>query len=258
MIRCLTALALMAAFAAPALAAQPFRVGERWDWQLTEPLDLSRKVAVLDLHPELVKTADIGKLKARGIRTICYVSVGTVEKTSPDSQAFPKAVIGKVYGDWPDERFLDIRRHDVLLPIMKARFQACKAKGFDAIEPDNMDVHDNDSGFPLKAADTRRYVLALAGIAHGLGLAIAQKNVPEMTADFVSTLDFVITESCYQDRWCDRVKAYPQRGKPVFDAEYSDRSIDFAAACKAAGRDRISMILKDRHLTRAVKFCPAN
>ena len=232
MIRCLTALALMAAFAAPALAAQPFRVGERWDWQLTEPLDLSRKVAVLDLHPELVKTADIGKLKARGIRTICYVSVGTVEKTSPDSQAFPKAVIGKVYGDWPDERFLDIRRHDVLLPIMKARFQACKAKGFDAIEP--------------------------AGIAHGLGLAVAQKNVPEMTADFVSTLDFVITESCYQDRWCDRVKAYPQRGKPVFDAEYSDRSIDFAAACKAAGRDRISMILKDRHLTRAVKFCPAN
>ena len=37
------------------------------------------------------------------------------------------------------EYWLDIRRINDLAPIMQARFQMCKAKGFDGIEPDNID-----------------------------------------------------------------------------------------------------------------------
>ncbi|MCK7611456.1 endo alpha-1,4 polygalactosaminidase [Roseibium sediminicola] len=240
---------------APA-SALAFSVGDSWDWQLTEPVDLNRAVDVLDLHPELVTAEDIAELRAKGIKTICYVSVGTLERTSPDRGTFPQEVVGKTYGDWPDEKFLDIRRIDVLLPLMTARFESCKAKGFDAIEPDNMDVHDNDSGFPVTARHTVAYVRLLAATAQGLGLKIGQKNVPDLTEDLVDTFDFAISESCYQDRSCKSYLAYTEDGKPVFDAEYTDRPIHFSKACAIGRKYGLSMILKDRDLTAPVLWCP--
>lgn len=165
-------------------------------------------------------------------------------------------MLGKTYEDWPDERFLDIRRLDVLLPIMKSRFEACKNEGFDAIEPDNMDVHDNDSGFPITADDVVAYVARLAAIAHSLDLGIGQKNVPDLTADLINHMDFLIAESCFQDKWCDDVNAYVRAGKPIFDAEYTDRPIDFQEACEVAAQQNIAMILKDRDLTSPVQTCP--
>ncbi|WP_417709301.1 endo alpha-1,4 polygalactosaminidase [Roseibium aggregatum] len=239
--------------AAPACA---FSVGDTWDWQLTEPVDLDRQVRVMDLHPDLVTSEDLAALRQKGVRTICYVSIGTLEKGSADTRAFPDDVLGKTYEDWPDERFLDVRRLDILLPIMKARFEACKDQGFDAVEPDNMDVHDNDSGFPITADDVVAYVARLAVIAHSLDLAIGQKNVPDLTADLIGHMDFLIAESCYQDKWCADVGAYVREDKPIFDAEYTDRPIDFPEACKAAAQQNIAMILKDRDLTAPVEFCP--
>jgi hypothetical protein len=249
----LVGLSLAGAIPGNALA---FSVGDTWDWQLTEPADLYRSVKVLDLHPDLVSPEDLAGLRDRGISTICYVSVGTLERTSPDRRAFPKEVIGNTYEDWPDERFLDIRRLDVLLPLITARFESCKAMGFDAIEPDNMDVHDNDSGFAVTQQHTLAYVRLLAAYAQGLGLKIGQKNVPDLTDDLVDTFDFAIAESCYQDRTCKSYVAYAEAGKPVFDAEYTDRPIHFTKACEIAGKYGISMILKDRDLTAPVLMCP--
>lgn len=235
--------------------AHAFSVGDRWDWQLSEPLDLRRDVEVLDLHPDLISKTQMIELGRQGIKTICYVSVGTVEKSSHDKNAFPAQVVGKAYQDWPKERFLDVRQHDILMPLMRARFERCKALGFDAIEPDNMDVHDNESGFDITAKDTLDYVRALAEAAHQLEMSIGQKNVADLTSELVGHLDFVITESCYQDDWCQDVAAYPQAGKPVFDAEYSDRPIDFGDACETAKNLDISMILKDRDLHSPVRAC---
>ena len=48
-------------------------------------------------------------------------------------------------------KWLDIRQLPVLEPIMTARFQMCQQKGFDAVEPDNMDGYENDTGFPITA-----------------------------------------------------------------------------------------------------------
>ncbi len=240
---------------APATALA-FSVGDNWDWQLTEPTDLDRAVDVLDLHPDLVDAEELATLREKGIETICYVSIGTLEKGSSDEGSFPPDIIGKTYKDWPDERFLDIRGLDVLLPIMKKRFQACRDMGFDAVEPDNMDIHDNDSGFAVTADDVVAYVGKLAEVAHDLGLKIGQKNVSDLTGRMIGHMDFAITESCFQDGWCDEVSAYVDAGKPVFDAEYTDRPIDFAAACETAKTKRISMILKDRDLTAPVRMCP--
>ncbi len=246
---------LLALSVVAAPAGGTFALGDGWDWQLTEPIDLSRDVEVIDLHPALVDAGDLRKLQTRGTRTICYVSVGTLEKTAPDRDRFPAAVVGKVYADWPDERFLDIRQRDLLLPLMKARFAACRALGFDAVEPDNMDVHDNDSGFPVTEQDTLAYLLALAESAHEQGLAIGQKNVPDLTARLVDSFDFAITESCFQDGWCIEMAPYITAGKAVFDAEYLDRPLDFAAACAATSEIGISMIAKDRDLTKTFRAC---
>jgi hypothetical protein len=256
MVRPLCAFAAFVASAAPAFCDPVFPPGAPWDWQLTEPIDLGVDAEVIDLHPDLVSKAGIAALKARGIYTICYITVGTLEKTAADSRAFPAQVVGKTYEDWPDEKFLDIRRLDLLLPIMRARFEECRAKGFDAIEPDNMDVHDNESGFPLTAADSVAYVRALAKEAHALGLAIAQKNVPDLSRDLVGDLDFAITESCHQDEWCADMKPWFDAGKPVLDAEYDDRPLDFPSACAEARRLGFSMIVKDRDLTAKRDDCP--
>jgi len=250
------ALAIMGSLLLAAAPACAFSVGDSWDWQLTEPADLNRSVQVLDLHPDLVTPEDIAELRNKGIKTICYVSVGTLERQSHDRGSFPQEVVGKTYGDWPDEKFLDIRRLDILLPLMTARFETCKGMGFDAIEPDNMDVHDNDSGFPVTAGHTIAYVRLLAATARGMGLEIGQKNVPDLTGDLVDTFDFAIAESCYQDRSCKSYYAYFEAGKPVFDAEYTDRPIHFSKACEIGRKYGISMILKDRDLTAPALWCP--
>lgn len=228
----------------------------RWDWQLSDPMELGVDVDVIDLDPDNVSAAQIAALKARGVETIAYVSVGTVEDYRDDAADFPANVVGKVYGAWPDEKFLDIRNTAALNSIMSARFAHAKAMGFEAIEPDNMDVYQNDSGFTISAAATVTYVRGLADIAHGMGLEIGQKNVPELTDQLIDQMDFMIAESCYQDGWCDQVLAYVAAGKPVYDAEYTDRPIDWAAACSYANSVGISMVLKDRDLTgAAVSTC---
>jgi hypothetical protein len=66
-------------------------------------------------------------------------------------------VLGRNLDGWPGERWLDIRRIGALRPIMKARIAKCARKGFDAVEPDNIDGYQNRSGFPLTGSDQLRY-----------------------------------------------------------------------------------------------------
>ncbi|WP_425072172.1 endo alpha-1,4 polygalactosaminidase [Sagittula sp. S175] len=241
MIRVLPLLALLAT---PAVAAPS------WDWQLTAPFDLTRAVEVMDIDPQNHTQSEINALKARGVKLICYLSVGTWENWRGNPP--PDAVLGKQLPDWPDERYLDIRRHDILLPIMTERFERCKAAGFDAVEPDNMDLHSNDSGFPLTSEDTAEYVTLLAARAHALGLEIGQKNAPDLAATLVPLMDFAILESCFEYGWCQQFQPYIDARKPVFAAEYSRPR---PKQCEAAARYGVSLIYKDRDLTRRLRTC---
>lgn len=247
----ITALALGAL---PALGAPT--QGASWDWQLSETVVSPKGVRVFDADPDNVTREQIAALNSDGVYTICYVSVGTLENYRTDRDKFPAAIVGKTYADWPDENFLDIRDRKHLPALMADRFSRCKAMGFDAVEPDNMDVYSNDTGFALTREDAVHYVNLLTATAHMMGLEIGQKNVPKLTADLVGQMDFIITESCYQDRWCNVVLPYIKTGKPVFNAEYSDTPINWANACKYAKKSGISMILKDRDLTADLQTCP--
>lgn len=249
---------LLLSLAALPVQADPsgFITGLTWDWQLSEPFNLSVPVQVLDLDPDSLGRGDIAALRARGVLTICYVSVGTIEDWRGDVAAFPASVLGRGYAEWPGETFLDIRQTDILLPLMQARFADCAAKGYDAVEPDNMDVYTNASGFDISAAQTVAYIAALADIAHGMGLAIGQKNVPELTPALEPHLDFVITEGCMADGWCDQVAAYAQNGKAIFTAEYQVAPADQPGLCATAQAAGMSLIFKEYDLDARGAFCP--
>jgi hypothetical protein len=70
---------------------------------------------------------------------------GRLERFRRDKDKFPDSVLGRALDGWPGERWLDIRRIGVRAPIMKARIAKCARKGFDALEPDNIDGYQNKS-----------------------------------------------------------------------------------------------------------------
>lgn len=85
---------------------------------------------------------------------MCYINVGTWENWRPDAKQFPSSVLGRTNG-WPGERWLYIRQTNVLAPIITARFQMCKDKGFDAIEADSVNGRNLNVRATLELSDQR-------------------------------------------------------------------------------------------------------
>ena len=158
-------------------------------------------------------------LHGQGKRVICYIDVGTAEEWRPDYSEFPKSVLGRSNG-WPGERWLDIRQLSVLEPIMAARFQMCREKGFDAVEPDNIEGYANKTGFPLTAAEQLTYNEWVADEVHSLGMAVLQKNDSEQTPELMPYFDGALSEQCNQYKECASFEPYLAAGEPVLNAEY--------------------------------------
>lgn len=211
------------------------RAGLTWQWQLSGKLDRSVDAQVYDVDGQDTSAADVAALKAAGRRTICYVNAGAWEKWRPDAGKFPKAVLGKELDGWPDERWLDIRQWKVLEPILAARFDTCRAKGFDAVEPDNVDGYANRSGFPLKAADQLTFNRRLADLAHRRGLAVGLKNDVDQAAELAPQFDFAVNEECAQYDECDKLAVFVKAGKPVFHVEYEKESGHFCPESRRLG-----------------------
>ncbi len=231
--------------------------GLSWQWQLSDsPVDLDVQVEAFDV--DLFDTAPgiIDTLHQRGVKVICYISVGSWEDWRPDADLFPVDVIGKAYDGWEGEKWLDIRQLDKLAPLMSWRLDLCKAKGFDAVEPDNLEIWDNPTGFPLAYSDQLNYARWLADETHRRGLAIGLKNAPDMVVDLVDLYDFAVTEDCFDQGWCEQMLPFIQAGKAVFAAEYVDAGIDFVAACAWGRQEEFSVILKTRDLTAWLDNCP--
>ena len=224
--------------------------GLTWQWQLSEPpVDTSVDAQVFDIDLIDNDATVVKTLHDQGRKVICYISVGSLEDWRPDAGRFPLALLGKEYEGWPGEKWLDIRRIDLLAPIMRLRLDLCKAKGFDAVEPDNIQIHDNDTGFPITYADQLAYARWLADEAHTRGLAIGLKNAADMVTDALPIFDFAITEDCFVQGWCDQVLPFVAAGKPVFAAEYTDTGMDFNAACAWGLAHNVNFIQKNRVLT---------
>ena len=155
-------------------------------------------------------------------RSICYLDVGSWESYRPDAGRFPKAVLGRAYEGYPDERWLDIRRIDLLAPILRDRFDLCRRKGFDAVEPDNIAGYENRTGFPLTAADQLRFNRWVAREVHRRGMAVALKNDPGQVGQLVGRFDFAVVEECFAYDECGMFSPFVAAGKAVFVAEYEE------------------------------------
>jgi len=225
--------------------------GVSWQWDLSDQRPSSTVSAIVydvDLYTD---QSVLDELKGRGVRLICYISVGSWEEWRPDANQFPAEVLGNNYEGWPGERWLDIRQIDKLAPIMQARFDLCARKGFDAIEPDNMEVSSNDSGFPITVEDERRYALWLVEQAHQRRLAIGMKNTAHLVKSLLPYFEFILTEDCFAQGWCAQARPFIEHGKAVLAAEYRNEWTEAqfkAKVCPQATAWHFSAILKNRSL----------
>jgi hypothetical protein len=216
--------------------------GTTWQWQLSGALDTSVAVQVYDIDLFDNDASVVAALHAQGRRVVCYFSAGSHEPGRPDSGDFPAAVLGSALQGWPDERWLDIRRLDLLGPIMERRLDLCRQRGFDGVEADNVDGYSNGTGFPLTAADQLAYNRFLARAAHARGLSIGLKNDLAQVAELEPDFDFAVNEECFAFSECDLLAPFVRAGKAVLNVEYD---LDTASFCADARRRGFSSMRKN-------------
>jgi hypothetical protein len=192
-----------------------------WQWQLTTPVKETVKARMFDIDMFDNDASVVASLHKKGRKVICYISVGTWENWRPDAKKFPKSVLGEDVNGWPGEKWLDISRIDILGPIMKARMDQCQAKGFDGMEPDNVDGYANDTGFQLTYNDQIAYNTFTANAAHARGLSVGLKNDLDQITDLLSTFDWELDEECFYYSECSKLLPFIKAGKAVFEVEYS-------------------------------------
>jgi hypothetical protein len=233
----LAAVLLAFGFTPGAASAERWRPapGLGWQIQLQGRPDLSVRAAVYELDGFDVGADVVSRLHAAGRKAVCYVNAGAWEAWRPDAGRYPRHVIGAPLEGWPGERWLDIRRLDVLLPLIRARFRMCRTKGFDAVDPDNVSGYAGTTGFMLTAADQLRFNRALARTAHELGLSVALKNDLDQVRALVRYFEFAVVEECFQYEECERVLPFVRARKAVFAIEYRLPRSRFCAQARRLG-----------------------
>ena len=208
--------------------------GLSWQWQLTGRVDTSVAARVFDVDLFATRAATVAELRAQGKRVICYMSAGAWERWRPDAERFPRRLLGRSNG-WDGERWLDIRRLDLLAPILRDRLDRCARKGFDGVEFDNVDGYANRTGFPLTGSDQLRFNRWLADAAHRRGLAAGLKNDLGQIDQLEPFFDFAINEECFYYRECGKLRRFIAAGKPVFHVEYELRRDRFCSRADDLG-----------------------
>lgn len=228
--------------AAPPVAPPP---GATFDYQIGAPYPPARGVRVV--------SRDRSSSPATGLYSICYVNAFQVQPgelgwwkgTHPDLllRGAGRLVVDE---DW-DEALLDVStpaKRASAAAIVGGWIDGCARRGFQAVEPDNLDSYER-SGGRLTGSDNAAFASLLARRAHAVGLAIGQKNAAELLALRSSIgFDFAVTEECGRYGECGQyASAYANR---VFDIEY--RPEDFTKTCERVGTT-LSVTLRDREVS---------
>ncbi len=234
--------------AAQAVAVTPPPVNGQFDYQIGGAYTPASSVTVVD--------RDRGASPVSGKYNICYVNAF---QTQPDEASFwtgshsdllLKNSKGKYVSDpdWPGEYLLDTStatKRAGIAAIENGWIDGCKSKGFQAIEPDNLDSWTRSKKL-LTQADNVAMATLLATHAHADGLAIAQKNTSDLGSIGKTQVgfDFAIAEECSVYDECGSYTG--PYGNNVIEIEYTDNARSaYTKACAAQGRT-ISVILRDR------------
>lgn len=93
-------------------------------------------------------------------------------------------------------------------------------KGFDGVDPDNVDGYDNKNGLGLTEADAVDYVLWLAREANARGLSCGLKNAGDIVPRVVDHVQWCVNEQAVQYGDEEQFAPFVRRGKAVFHVEY--------------------------------------
>ncbi|MEZ5076244.1 MAG: endo alpha-1,4 polygalactosaminidase [Solirubrobacterales bacterium] len=225
----------------PAPTTAPFQ------WQLQGRIDLTVPACVYELDGFETPKRTVTALRRRGVKVVCYVDVGSWERYRPDRNAFPRSVRGRRYDGYPDERWLDVSRFHRFAKPLKRRFGLCARKGFDAVEPDNVNgwEPENRTGFRITRADQLRFNRWVARQVHRRGMSVALKNDGRQARRLVGAFDFAVVEECFQYHECGYYRTFVRHGKAVFAVEYELAPSEFCATAEAI---RFSAIRKSPDL----------
>lgn len=231
--------------------------GTKWDWQLSVKPKIARgDIKVIDIDLFDNSKEDVKALQNKGAKVICYINVGAWEDWREDKNTFSPSVIGNDYDGWEGEKWLDISQSAVIRPIMQKRLNICKEKGFDGVEPDNTDLHLQDTGFDISYQEQLAYSIWLSTEAHKRGLSIGLKNTGDLANQLAEYYDFAILEDCYNDKFCEDFRIFSEYNKAIFAAEYVDNYFELTnEMCDNAEKDKISLILKKRNLDYFIETC---
>lgn len=220
-----------------------------FDYQLGGPYSPDPAVGIVD--------RDRSERPVTGRYNVCYVNAF---QTQPGETAWwrrhhPSLLLRTRGGrlvvdrDW-GEVLLDTstgRKRAALARMVGRWIDGCRARGFQAVEPDNLDSWTRSRG-RLTRAENAAYAARLVRRAHAAGLAIAQKNDTAMLPRARRIgFDFAVAEECQVYAECG---AYERvYGTRVYEVEYADAGgrAGFDRACAARG-SRLSITYRDRDL----------
>ncbi len=251
------ALGAGAVLGAPARWAPP-PVNAKVDYQIGADYPLPRGVNVVSRDWFLGSAP-------KGVYAVCYVNAYQTQDDEagvdrPDERSnWPRDLVLTELGEdpnWGGEFLVDIStraKRARAAGWVERMVKRCAAKGFDAVEFDNLDSWTRFDGTPLGRrvpfgrAEAIAHAKLLVDLAHRYELAAAQKNTAELPRQISRGrigFDFAIAEECgrwnecqdYRDVYADRVIAI----------EY--RLDDFLKTCKEFG-SRLSVVLRDVNVT---------
>lgn len=216
-------------------------LGLSFQWQLQGQVDTNFAANVFDIDMFENAASVVDTLHQKGRIVVCYVS-SQYENWRPDAAQFAKSDIGSPLDGWPGENWVNIKSANVR-NILAARIQVGKSKNCDALEWDNVDPHQQTTGFNFNLDDTYDFLKFLADETHKAGMAVALKNNVESLARLAPLFDFAVNEQCFEyDECADYKKYFVDLGKPVFNVEYK------ALKCSQAAQLKITSVLKSLDL----------
>lgn len=229
-------------------------VNGQFDYQIGGAYAPLSSVAIVD--------RDSSDAAVSGKYNICYINAFQAQpdaaawwKTNHNDLLLKTAAGAYVIDSGWNEIVLDTRtaaKRTALAAIVNGWIDGCKAKGYQAIEPDNLDSWSRSNGL-ITTAHNIAFATLLAEHAHAIGLAIAQKNASEIAYEGKNQIgfDFAIAEECqrysgeFGAKECDDYMHY--YGSQVIEIEYDDNGglTSFNNACTARGA-AISITYRDR------------
>jgi len=234
-----------------------------FDWILDtdEISEIKTPAQVVDLDVLDTPKTTVEKLKKQWKIVIWYINIWAIENYRDDYEKFPKNVIWKTYSWWEDEKYLDVRKYEKFQKFILNRLEIAKEKGFNWIEPDNMDTYDNfeETWFKILEWDMREYLTWLNIETNKRWMFLIQKNAPELSKKMEKNFDAALLEWAFYNNFEDDFKNYIKNWKKVFNVEYTyntSKKFFLENICTKSKKLWFISILKNRDLDEFILECP--